>query len=97
MSTETKSEDTANDSTTLKMHMFTDCIGEDGDTNVLVYTRLPLEILANALRHKQFKFNDCFTVRADEVQYYLFESTTVDSVNEPHIRKLAEQFKRSGE
>ena len=57
--------------------------------DVLVYTVLDAVTLANAYSKTKITFEECYAIKDEDVQYYLFEPCWLTEAEEARARELA--------
>ena len=63
-------------------------VNGNGD-DVLVYTVLDAVTLANAYSKTKITFEECYAIKDEDVQYYLFEPCWLTEAEEARARELA--------
>jgi len=63
-------------------------VNGSGD-DVLVYTRLDAETLAAAYRDTGITFDECYAIKDEDVQYYLFEPCWLTAAEESRALELS--------
>ena len=70
-------------------YLFTDV--DNTQDNVLIFTIIPLSVLQQAFQSKGITWTDAFSIREDEVQFYLYEPMYLTKDQEKAAYVIAEK------
>lgn len=70
-------------------------VDDDGDTDVMVFTKLSMETLRDAYHQEgSITFDECYAVPDRDVQFYLYDAAYLSDDEERRAIALANEYRR---